>query len=49
MTEEHAFEEGEGDRSLSYWRKAHLEFFSSYGNFQESEELVCEKFMVVYT
>lgn len=26
ITETHAFKEGEGDKSLSYWRKVHEEF-----------------------
>ena len=28
VTREHAFREGEGDRSLTYWRKVHWEVFS---------------------
>ena len=31
VTEEFAFTEGEGDRSLAYWRKAHQEFFERTG------------------
>lgn len=27
VSSEHAFKEGEGDRSLHYWREAHQEFF----------------------
>jgi uncharacterized protein YhfF len=48
VTEQHAYEEGEGDRSLDYWRKAHHEFFSNYGNFKESENILCERFEVVH-
>lgn len=49
IDEKHAFEEGEGDRSLEYWRKAHIQFFSEhYDNFSEGEELLCERFCVVY-
>ena len=48
VTEKHAFEEGEGDRSLKYWREAHHKFFSSYGDFKEDERLLCERFEVVY-
>lgn len=28
VSEDHAFKEGEGDRSLTYWRKVHRDFFS---------------------
>jgi uncharacterized protein YhfF len=48
-----AWDEGEGDRSLAYWREAHWEYFG-----REMEELgrvatkdmpvVCERFEVVY-
>jgi uncharacterized protein YhfF len=48
VTEKHAYEEGEGDRSLKSWREAHHQFFSGYGNFKEDEYLVCERFEVVY-
>lgn len=48
VSEEHAREEGEGDQTLEYWRKVHTEFFSEYGNFHEDENLLCERFRVVY-
>lgn len=48
MDAEHAFEEGEGDRSLEYWRKVHLEFFSAYPDFNQNSEILCEKFKVVF-
>ena len=48
VTEKHAYEEGEGDRSLEHWKKVHLEFFSEYGNFKEDERLLCERFEVLY-
>ena len=47
VTKEHAYEEGEGDRSLEYWRKAHKEFFSQYEDFSEEDNVLCEKFKVV--
>lgn len=52
VTEEHAYKEGEGDRSLSYWRKVHREFFTNElkeinRQFDEKMELVCEEFEVV--
>jgi uncharacterized protein YhfF len=48
-----AFEEGEGDRSLEYWRDAHWHFFSRTlpGIGKEpivDMPLVCERFRVVY-
>ena len=53
VSAEHAYKEGEGDRSLDYWRRAHMEFFSKelgaigYG-FDETVKVVCEEFQVVY-
>lgn len=54
VTEEHAFKEGEGDRSLDYWRRIHMEYFSEVLGaaglpFDEDSELVCEEFELVYT
>ena len=48
-----AFDEGEGDRSLDYWRLAHRTFFSrtlpAIGReFAEDMPLVCERFRLVY-
>jgi uncharacterized protein YhfF len=31
VDEDFAFEEGEGDRSLEYWRSAHIRYFTSMG------------------
>lgn len=50
----HAFLEGEGDRSLEYWRRIHEEFFTDelkaiHQIFDEKMELVCEEFEVVYS
>jgi uncharacterized protein YhfF len=50
---EFAYEEGEGDRSLEYWREAHWRFFSrnlpSIGKEPATDmPLVCERFRVVY-
>ncbi len=49
-----AYEEGEGDRSLTYWRKVHWHFFSRslaiIGKTpSESMPLVCERFRMVYS
>ncbi|MBQ2101159.1 MAG: ASCH domain-containing protein [Lachnospiraceae bacterium] len=53
VTEEHAFREGEGDRSLEYWRKVHKEFFTEElqeigQEFDEKMKVVCEEFEVVW-
>jgi uncharacterized protein YhfF len=42
-----AFEEGEGDRTLSYWRDAHQRYFTRRGQFSEDMMLWCERFRVV--
>ena len=54
VTADHAFKEGEGDRSLEYWRKVHIKFFTEDLKeagfpFDEEMKLVCEEFEVVYT
>ncbi len=53
VTPRHVWLEGEGDRSLAYWRQVHEEFFTEElqtigQNFHEKIELVCEEFEVVY-
>ena len=53
ITAEHAFREGEGDRSLSYWRQVHEAFFTkdlaAFGLiFDENMPVVCEEFEVVF-
>ena len=53
VSEEHAYKEGEGDRSLAYWRKVHEAFFSECMEevglvFDENMKVVCEEFRVVY-
>lgn len=44
---EFAFEEGEGDRSLAYWRGVHQTFFEKEGRFAPSMMLWWEKFHLV--
>lgn len=49
-----AYEEGEGDRSLEYWREAHWRFFSrtlpEIGRDPVTDmPLVCERFRVIYS
>jgi len=42
-----AHDEGEGDRSLSYWRNAHRRYFGRLGRFSEDMMLMCERFRLV--
>ncbi len=53
VSEEHAYKEGEGDRTLEYWRDVHKTFFSEYYDsvdLEFSENILCvlEEFEVVY-
>lgn len=50
---EFAAKEGEGDKSLAYWRRVHIEFFTNElidmdKEFNEDMLIVCEEFRVVY-
>jgi uncharacterized protein YhfF len=42
-----AHDEGEGDRSLAYWRDAHRQYFGRQGKFSEDMMLMCERFRLV--
>jgi uncharacterized protein YhfF len=42
-----AYDEGEGDRSLAYWRGAHRAYFGRHGRFSEDMTLMCERFRLV--
>ena len=42
-----AYEEGEGDRSLTCWRAAHRRYFGRQGKFSEDMMLMCERFRLV--
>jgi len=53
VDEQFAYEEGESDRTLISWQKAHESYFSrlSYENnweFTETSLVVCERFQVVF-
>ena len=53
VDEEHAYLEGEGDRTLTYWREVHRTFFESemqsiHQKFTEDMLVVCERFKIVY-
>ena len=54
VTAEFAYKEGEGDRSLAYWRDVHETFFQeefahAKVPFTETSLVVCEEFEVVYS
>jgi len=44
-----AFDEGEGDRSLDYWRGAHQRYFTRLKLYQPDMMLWCERFELVMT
>lgn len=53
VTEEHAYLEGEGDRTLRYWREAHEDFFKKEfkevnQEFHNKIPVVCERFKVIF-
>ncbi len=50
---EHAYKEGEGDRSLAYWRERHQNFFTEVlapyeVEFDEHMLIVCEEFETIW-
>jgi uncharacterized protein YhfF len=52
VDDEHAFLEGEGDRSLTHWREVHEQFFADVAThdrgFRSDMPVVLERFKVVY-
>ena len=53
MSADHAFKEGEGDKSLAYWRQVHEEFFTEWMSeagltFTPDSKVVLEEFRKVY-
>ena len=42
-----AYDEGEGDQTLAFWRQAHRAYFGRRGHFAEDMLLWCERFRVV--
>ena len=49
VDEEFAWTEGEGDRSLAYWREAHIRFFATQGTpLDETTPVVLERFDLVW-
>ena len=47
IDEAFAREEGEGDRSLTFWRSVHEDFFRSEGQFAQDMMLWCEHFRLI--
>jgi uncharacterized protein YhfF len=42
-----ALDEGEGDRTLAFWRRAHQNYFGRQGSFAPDMLLYCERFRLV--
>jgi uncharacterized protein YhfF len=42
-----AFDEGEGDRTLEYWKTAHQQYFERHGTFNAEMLLYCERFRLI--
>lgn len=49
VTEQMACKEGEGDRSLAYWRREHQSFFERGGIYHPEMELIFEEFQLIET
>ncbi len=52
VTAEHAFSEGEGDRTLRYWREAHERYWRAHSEnprgFEPDMPIICERFRLVH-
>lgn len=53
VDEEYAFVEGEGDKSLDYWREGHRRFFTIDAaenglEFNEKSLVICQKFKLLF-
>ncbi|WP_303974240.1 ASCH domain-containing protein [Streptococcus merionis] len=53
VSADHAYKEGEGDRSLAYWRQVHEDLFTQWLaeagiTFTEDSKVVLEEFRLVY-
>lgn len=53
VSDEQARKEGEGDLSLDYWRRVHIEFFEPYYaeanlDFSEETQVLYEEFKLIY-
>ena len=54
VTGAHAFIEGEGDKSLAYWKKVHWDYYANemkaFGDYPDEEmDVVCEYFETIWT
>jgi uncharacterized protein YhfF len=47
VDEPFAFDEGEDDRTLASWRRAHRNYFGRQGTFASNMPLYCERFRLV--
>jgi len=47
MDEQFAFDEGEGFRTLKYWREGHRAYWERNGGWSADMELICERFKLV--
>ena len=47
VDEAFAYDEGEGDRSLRYWREVHTRYFTRLGRYVPDMMLWCERFELV--
>jgi uncharacterized protein YhfF len=47
VDESFAHDEGEGDRSLAWWRRAHTNYFTRRGEFAPGMDVYCERFRLV--
>jgi uncharacterized protein YhfF len=47
MDEQFAWDEGEGFRTLDYWREGHRRYWERNGGWSSDMELVCERFRLV--
>ncbi|HTR12961.1 MAG TPA: ASCH domain-containing protein [Roseiarcus sp.] len=47
VDESFAHDEGEGDRTLAWWRRAHTDYFTRRGEFSFDMELYCERFRLI--
>ncbi|WP_246746915.1 ASCH domain-containing protein, partial [Streptococcus mitis] len=53
VSADHAFKEGEGDKSIAYWRQVHEDFFAEWLReagltFTPESKVVLEEFRKVY-
>lgn len=47
VDEAFAYDEGEGDRSLQYWREVHTRYFKRLGRYAPGMMLWCERFELI--